>query len=302
MDATVREKYLKAGRVAGRARDYGATLLVEGAKLVDVATEVEAFIVREGASPAFPCCTSLNEDAAHYTAAPGDASTLKRGDVVKLDVGAQVDGYIGDTATTVEVGGTGKWDTLLEASRASLAKVVPMVKPGLAIREIGETVESTMHALGFRPIANLTGHSVDHYHQHAGISIPSVPSGRGSLPAGIAIAIEPFATNGAGQVRDAQGGNIYHFLAARPQRDPLARKALAYIEEHHPHLPFAGRWIAKAVPEAKLAYALRLLERSGAVKQYPVLREAGQGMVAQFEHTVLVEESGVVVTTRGAEP
>ena len=299
MDGATREKYLQAGRLAGRGREFGRTLVVPGARLLDVATEVEAFVRKEGGAPAFPCCISVNDDAAHDTPGVADARVFRVGDLVKLDVGVQIDGYIGDTATTVEVGGGTRFATLIEASVRALDTALSLVKDGLEVREIGAAVEATIKGYGFVPIANLTGHSVDRYHQHAGLSIPNVPTrGSGTLKEGMAVAIEPFATDGAGKVRDAAGGRIFHFVSPRPQRDPLARQALDLIRERHAQLPFAERWIAEAVPEAKVSYAMRILERSGAVRQYPVLHEARDGMVAQTEHTVLVEKMGCTITTR----
>ncbi len=301
MDATVREKYLKAGRIAGLARDYGASLAQDGARLLDVATEVEAFILKEGGQPAFPCCLSVNEDAAHFTPGLGDAVRFQRGDVVKVDCGVHVDGYIGDTAVTVEVGGPLANADLVDAPRAALEKALTIVRAGVPVRDLSAAVEATIRGRGLNPVANLTGHSVDHYHQHAGLSVPSVAAtAHGDFPADVAVAIEPFATRGLGKVKDSGPGHIWHFVAARPQRDATAKKALQYIHEHHPELPFAERWVANGVPENKVAYALRTLERTGAVRQYPILREASNGLVAQFEHTVLLDGDSVVVTTRSA--
>lgn len=298
MDAAAVEKYRKAGDIAGRARDYGATLVKAGARLIDVATTVEKFIVDQGGRPAFPCCISIDADAAHDTPPPLDTREFKDGMVVKLDCGVQVDGWIGDTAITVEVG-TDRYATLRRAAQDALDAAVRTVRPGVAIREVSAAVETAIRAHGFQPVANLTGHSVDQYHQHAGVSIPSVgATARGHLQPGMAVAIEPFATDGHGKIKDTVGGHIYHFVQPKPQRDPLARQALEHIAKHHNQLPFAERWIAEAVPEAKVAYAMKLLERSGAVKQYPVLREIGNGQVAQFEHTFLIQETGVVITTR----
>ena len=298
MDPEAIEKYRKAGNLAGRARDHGASLVKPGVKLIDVAEAVEKFIRDHGGEPAFPCCVSIDADAAHDTPAPLDERVFQEGQVVKLDCGAQVDGWIGDTAFTIEIGSE-RFATLRRAAQDALQAAVETVKPGVAVREVSAAVEAAIRAHGFQPIANLTGHSVDKYHQHAGLSVPSVAAtARGHIEPGMAVAIEPFATDGAGKVKDSVGGHIWHFNAPRPQRDPTARAALEYIAKTHPQLPFAERWVANAVPENKVAYAMKLLERSGAVRQYPVLREARNGQVAQFEHTFLVLEDEVVVTTR----
>ncbi len=298
MDADAIEKYRKAGNLAGRAREYGASLVKPGARMIDVAEAVERFIRENGGECAFPCCISLDADAAHETPAVLDAREFVEGQVVKLDCGVQVDGWIGDTAITVEVG-TSKHADLMQCTRDALAAALEVVKPNVPIEDISRAIESTIRGRGYKPIVNLTGHSVDQYVQHAGLSIPNVAqTARGRVQPGTAIAIEPFSTTGAGKIRDTKGGHIYHFMGARPVRDPVARDALKHIAERYPKLPFAERWIAGAVPPERVAYAMRLLERAGAVKQYPILHEIGEGQVAQFEHTVLVLESECIVTTK----
>lgn len=300
MDAKARESYLRAGELAGKARQYGATLCKPGAKHAEVADAVEKFIRDQGAQPAFPCCISVDSDAAHNTPGATDTATFAEGQVVKLDCGVHVDGYIGDTAITVEVGGGQKHAKLREAAGTALRAALDVAKPGVEIAVISGAIESAIRSYGFQPIVNLTGHSVDQYVQHAGVSIPSIAAtARGKLMPGMAVAIEPFATDGKGKIKDSLGGHIYHFMAPKPQRDPHARAALEHIQKNFDKLPFAERWVASVVPPERVPYAMRLLERSGAVKQYPILREIGNGQVAQFEHTILVEEGGITVTTQG---
>lgn len=298
MDEKAIESYKRAGELAARAREMGATLIKPGVKLIDVADQVEKWILAQGARPAFPCCISIDADAAHDTPAVLDERVFAEGQVVKLDCGVQVDGWIGDTAITVEVS-TKRFEPMQRAVQEALAAGVAAVRPNGAIRDISEAVERVLASHGYKPIANLTGHSVDQYHQHAGLTIPNVASmARGHVKPGTAIAIEPFGTDGHGKIKNSVGGHIFHFMGPRPQRDPAARQALEHIQKHYSQLPFAERWLADAIPPNRVPYALRLLERTGAVKEYPVLREVGNGQVAQYEHTVLVLEDGAVVTTR----
>ena len=72
MNDDILEKIRRAGTIAGEARELGANMIDEGVKLLDVATEVEAFIIRKGARPAFPTNLSINENAAHYTPSSDD--------------------------------------------------------------------------------------------------------------------------------------------------------------------------------------------------------------------------------------
>lgn len=298
-DSKVAENYRKAGELAAKARAYGAGLVKAGAKHLDVATAVEQFIRDQGAAPAFPCCISVDSDAAHNTPAAGDPAVFADGEVVKLDCGVHVDGYIGDTAITVEVG-TDMYAALRETATAALAQALAVAKPGVAIETVSGAIEASIRGAGFHPIVNLTGHSVDQYVQHAGVSIPSIAAtARGKLLPGMAVAIEPFATDGKGKIKDSLGGHIYHYMGPKPQRDPHARAALEHVRKNFDKLPFAERWLVGAIPQDRITYTMRLLERSGAVKQYPILREVGGGQVAQFEHTILVHDDRIEVTTRG---
>lgn len=298
MDEAAIESYKKAGSIAARAREYGAGLLKPGVKIIDVAEAVEKFIHEQGGQPAFPCCISLDADAAHETPAVLDPRVLKEGQVVKLDTGVQVDGWIGDTAITVEVG-TDRYAELKRATQTALEEALKVVKAGVAIRDVSQAIETAIRGFGFQPIVNLTGHSVDQYHQHAGLSIPNVAStAHGKLEPGTAIAIEPFSTDGVGKVKDSTGGHIYHYMGPRPVRDATARKALDHIQKSYDKLPFAERWMVPAIPADRVPYTMRLLEKAGVVKQYPILREVGGGQVTQFEHTVLVLEKECIVTTR----
>ena len=299
MEPDALESYKKAGSLAARARAYGASLLKPGARYADVATAVETFIREQGGECAFPCCISVDSDAAHDTPAAVDDRVFADGQVVKLDCGVQVDGWIGDTAITVEIG-SDRYAELRRAAQEALDAATRTVRPGVRVEEVSGAIEQAIRGLGFQPIVNLTGHSVDKYHQHAGVSIPNVAAtARGKLEPGMAVAIEPFATDGRGKIKDSVGGHIYHYMGPKPQRDPNARAALEHIQKKHDKLPFAERWLADVVPPERIGYTMRLLERSGAVKQYPVLREIGGGQVAQFEHTFVILEDDVVVTTKG---
>ena len=97
------EKLRKAGRVSAEARDLGLSMVAKGVKYFDVAEEVEGYIRKNGCKLALPCNISVNDIAAHYTPGVNDKSIFEVGDVVKVDCGAQLDGYVGDTAGTVEV-------------------------------------------------------------------------------------------------------------------------------------------------------------------------------------------------------
>jgi methionyl aminopeptidase len=295
MNDEILEKIRRAGAISGEARVLGASLVDEGVSLLSVAEEVEDFIRKKGAMPAFPANISINDNAAHYTPRSDDMLTFKRGDLVKIDVGAHVDGYIGDTAQTVEVR-TKNWTNLINASAKALAMAIETVGEGVTVGTISGTIERAIKSEGFLPVTNLTGHGISCYNLHTGLTIANYDDGNPTkLKRDTQIAIEPFATHGGGEVRNSKPGNIYRILREREIRDEGAMKLMGLIKENFHGLPFCERWCTAL--DAKAQAHLKTLVRHGILYSYPVLTEIKGGMVAQTEHTVLLNGSKAEVTT-----
>ncbi|NTV00718.1 MAG: M24 family metallopeptidase, partial [Methanoregulaceae archaeon] len=126
------DNYREAGRIARDILTKGSGMIEKGNSIRDVVIEIEEMVHRTGAGLAFPLNLSLNEDAAHDTASWDDGRVFVQGDVVKLDLGVHIDGYIADTATTVDLGDNG---LLLEASQSALESAIRLVKPGVMVRD-----------------------------------------------------------------------------------------------------------------------------------------------------------------------
>lgn len=283
------DRWRDAARIAAHARELGLRLTVPGARRRDVADAVEASIRDAGAEPAFPANLSRNNEAAHYTPDPEDAVVFVAGDLVKVDVGAHLDGVLADTADTVEVGGTHRHENLIRAAREGLRAGIAEVRPGGRVDDISRAIAAAIRARGLKPIEDLTGHSIERYLLHAGKSIPNVP-GRSSdtLEEGEIIAIEPFATNGDGHIENGPFGNIQRFRADPGPKDPV----LARLYGRFRTLPFTLRWVAGDDEREALRKARRQLQT------YPVFLETGRGLVAQAEHTVLVGAHGPEVLSQ----
>lgn len=292
--------WMKAGQVAADALQHGRRLCVPGARLVDVTAAVEDFIRKEGLGLAFPCTLSLNAVAAHYTPTHDDPAVLKEGDLVKVDCGAELNGALSDNALTVEVGGGDRHKRLIECSEACLKEAISIIGPNVDLGTVGAAIELTAKDFGFRPIQNLTGHSLETYVLHAGLTVPSVPMRVSRRPRiGDVVACEPFVTDGqAGRVENSGPGNIYHYQRSKPLRLPSAKRLLAHVERHHPKMPFAERWLTGALEPQKLGFNLLQLQKEALLKHYPALSEASGGMVAQTEATLVITEDGCVVTTK----
>lgn len=276
-------RWREAARIASRARDLGVRLTVPGARRRDVAEAIEAFIRKEGAAPAFPVNLSRNDEAAHYTPSPDDVAVFEAGDLVKVDVGAHLDGAIADTADTVEVGGTHRHENLVRAVHDAVREGISKVRPGVPVDDISRAIADAIRQRGLKPVIDLTGHTIERYLLHAGKSIPNVPGhSNETLLEGEVVAIEPFATNGIGSIGNGPFGNILRF-----RKDPGTSDAtLAGLYDRFRTLPFATRWADQPAEREALQRARRSLQA------YPVFVERAHGLVAQAEHTVLVGPAG----------
>ena len=282
------DRWRRAGTISGHARELGLSLVVPGAKRRDVAEAIEAYIRKEGAQPAFPANLSRNLEAAHYTPSPQDEEVFVEGDVVKVDVGAHLDGAISDTADTVEVGDTRRYENLIRAAREGLQAGIERVRAGVRVDDVSRAIAEAIRARGLKPIEDLTGHSIDRYLLHAGKSIPNVPGvSSATLEEGEIVAIEPFATNGAGRIANGPFGNIARFRRDPGATDPVAARLFGRFRT----LPFALRWADAPEERTALAKARRLLQT------YPVFVERGGGWVSQAEHTVRVGVGGAEILT-----
>ncbi len=301
MEDEIFEKYIKAGSIAAEARDKGFEKIKAGVSYLEVVKSVEEVIEKRGALPSFPVNISVNEIAAHFSPLNNDTHVFRTGDVVKLDVGTHIDGYIADTAVTKEIENDA-YQSLIKASDEALTKVIDVMKPGISLSEIGQIVQQMITSYGFQPIENLTGHSLKQYTLHAGMSIPNVPSiGIRKKPKiDDAIAIEPFATTGSGRVVSSGASNIYRInngFSLRQLRDRRAKIQVKKLKKIFRSLPFTTRWCKGKISNETVS--LQRLSYLGLLHHYPQLVEQNNGIVSQKEHTVILTNDSCTVTTFG---
>ena len=296
MEADELAKWRHAGELARDALQYGRKLIVAEGAVLSAVTRIEDYVRRNDGGLAFPVNIATDEEAAHWTPSSRTDRRFAVGELVKLDVGVEIDGYIGDNALTVEIDGS-RHDELRAAALKGLEQVIELAAPGVTTGVLGSAVQATIEACGLRPVANLTGHGIKRYDLHSGLSIPSVGGHRGTaLRKDDVIAVEPFATNGAGRVGGKRNSNIYHLGSPRRVRDSAAAGLLERIRSEFHGLPFAERWLHAFSDD--LHQPLQRLLRAGSVAYYPVLDELGHGMVTQAEHTLLLTSGGVEVLTQ----
>ncbi len=295
MDKEDRERYLRAGEIGRDVREWSKSLIKSGVSVLELADKIEKKIKDSGAGLAFPVNVCLNDITAHYAPKFNDETVIEKDDVVTVDLGAHIDGFISDTAYTIDLSGEHK--DLLKVNQEALEKAIEMVAPGVSVSDIGAAVQKTITDAGFKPIENLTGHEIKKYDLHAGLSVPNIRVPYDwRITEGMVLAIEPFATDGVGRVGESQHAEIYSLLEEKPVRMREARILLRELSARR-KLPFAKRWFTEKINPMRLELVLRKMVSSGVLKKHPVLHENGGGFVSQFEHTMIVSSDGCEVTT-----
>lgn len=293
MDDETLNSYIKAGKIAAEALQYGKSLVKPGNSLFDVTRKVEVKIKELGGELAFPVQMSCNDIAAHFCPELDD-KIIFSDQLVCLDVGVHINGCIGDTATTIDL--SGKYKDLIIASSEALDNAIKVVKPGTSLRDVGTIIQETIASFGFVPVKNLSGHGLDKFNIHSAPSIPNFDSGDNTkLFEDQVIAIEPFASNGAGIVFDLGNASVFQLIQKKPVRHLFVKQVSDEIERFG-QLPFAKWWLQEKLGVPKVNFALRELERMGVIRSYPPLVDKAHGIVSQAEHSLIVKEKPIVLT------
>lgn len=297
-DKEALEKFRKSGKILRETREYMKGFVHEDMPIIEVCEKAESLILEKGGKPAFPCNVSINEVTAHYTSPPNDESRIPEKAVAKVDMGVHVDGYVTDTAFTACF--DPEYTSMHNAAKQALAVAIENVHSDIPTSRIGGIIEKTIRNRGFKPISNLTGHSVGRFLIHAGTSIPNVAQiSLGKLRAGRVYAIEPFVTlpDAVGRVENSSEKTIFRLVKTKSIKNLHAKQLLKYIEQNFRTLPFTERWLRNILPPDKHREAFKELLKKKAVMGYPVFVEMSRKPVTQAEHSVLVTENGCEVLT-----
>jgi len=286
------ESLKRSGRITATILTKAKSLLRPGISKLQICEKIENSIKKMGAIPAFPVNISISEQAAHYTSPPLDESILPSAGVAKLDIGVAINGWIADSAISVAL--SKKYETQVQICQKALDKAITLVKDGVRVGTLSSAIQEEIESAGFVPVKNLTGHQINQYNLHAGMTIPNVKSfgRRPKLKAGMIIAIEPFATTGrSGWV--TAGPNAYIFSLKAAGKNNLTQN----IWNQRKRLPFCMRWLNEISTQKVHKNSERTLEEDRNIVSYPVLIDQEQGIISHFEHTVIVGKNGYTVLT-----
>jgi len=292
MKAEIIEKYQKAGKIAKEALAYGKDLIRKGTRILDVCDKTEQKIIDLGGKIAFPAQVSMNDIAAHYCPEKEDETKFED-QLVSLDVGVHIDGYIGDNACTVDLSGSNT--DLVKASEEALKAAIEKVKVGVRLAKIGKAIEETITAFGFQPVRNLSGHGLDSYDIHCAPTIPNFDTKGPEVLEKQVIAIEPFATDGIGMIHEKGKASVFSLMGKKSVRVGFVRDIQKEIEAYN-GLPFTTRWLNKKFSEAQVKFAMNQFKQLDILREYPPLVERQNGLVSQAEHSLLVDDEVIVLT------
>ncbi len=204
----------KAGKLTAQARSIARQAVSAGVTTKQIDRHVHDFIVKSGGYPTFlnyggfpgSACISVNDEIIHGI--PGKR-VVHDGDIVSVDVGATINGFVGDCAITVPCGEISEdAKKLIEVTRNSFFEGLKFAKVGYRISDIGAAIQDYVESHGFSVVREYVGHGVGHQLHEA----PEVPNYRAGLRPdprlvkGMTIAIEPMVNMGGRQVKQLSNG------------------------------------------------------------------------------------------------
>ncbi|KAK7414436.1 hypothetical protein QQX98_006715 [Neonectria punicea] len=324
-DPTFLKNYRKAAEVHRQVRHWVQETVKPGQTLAEIALGIDdgvrALLGNPGLEPGqslqaglgFPTGLSLNHCVAHYTPNPGQKDVvLQHQDVMKVDFGVQINGWIVDSAFTMSFDPT--YDNLLaavkDATNTGIRNAgidVRISDVSAAIQEAMESYEVEIHGKVYpvKPVRDLCGHDIKHYHIHGEKTIPFIKNSiQTKMEEGEIFAIETFGSTGRGSIRDGQGVYGYGLSDNAPERVNLplssANRLYKTIKENFGTLVFCRRYLDHLGCDRYLA-GLNCLVSNGILQSYEPLMDIPGSYSAQFEHTILLRESYKEVVSRGED-
>ena len=295
------ESLRKAGKIAQEVKEFIKPKIKVGTKALDIVSITEAKIEELDGLCAFPVNLCINNIAAHYTSPlKDDGLLIEEADMIKIDLGVQIEGYIVDTAFTVNFNEDSSLENIIQATEVALDAAKMIVKPKVNTKEIGAKIESIVKGFNYNPIKELGGHQIERWTVHGEKRVPEMGSQGGDImEEGEVFSIEIFASTGEGSVHNTQHSYIYElnpYSGRVPLRRKTSKQLLGFINKNYKSLPFAERWLAKEF-RMGVAFGLQELIQQGKLQAHFVLSEKKGVYVAQVEETILVTEEGYEILT-----
>lgn len=290
------ESLRKAGNIAKQVKKFIKPKVKVDSTALELVNSAEGKIIELGGNLAFPVNLSINHIAAHYTSpSRDDGLTIKENDLVKIDLGVHIDGYIVDTAFSVNFNQDPSLENIIQATEVAVDAAKMMAKPKMNTREIGKKIESIVKGFKYNPIKELGGHQTERWIVHGKKALPELGNQKGDvMEEGDIFAVEIFASTGQGSVHLTNNSFIYElnpYSGRVPLRRKTSKQILGHINKNYKTLPFAERWLAKEF-RMGVAFGLQELIQQNKLKAHYVLAENKGVYIAQSEETIIITENG----------
>ena len=308
----------KAAKIHKKVRKEIKDYIKPGVKLYDICAKIETRVselsrnygeqVNNGI--AFPTGISINNVAAHWTPNPGDKTILKDGDICKIDFGTHINGWIIDSAFTIN--NNPIYDNLLIASKEAVNNVIKNMGPDTLISDLSSIAEEIVTSyevdvngktIPLKPINNLTGHSISQWEIHSGKSIPSVKNdSKERIENNEFYAVEVFPTTGSG-TGYLEGKSSHYKLKQNYNsckfKTKRSGKLLNLVKNNFKTLAFCPRFIYNIEKEYQnYDFSYNELFQNQIINSYPPILDIPGSMVAQFEHTVFISEDKKIILSK----
>ncbi|KIZ00762.1 hypothetical protein MNEG_7198 [Monoraphidium neglectum] len=317
-------KYKAAAEICNKAISAAVEASKDGAKVVDVCRIGDDVITKEVQNIfkgkkfekgiAFPTCVSVNSVVGHFSPATDDTTTIKDGDLVKIDLGCHIDGWIATQATTIQVaaGGvatpiTGRAADVVAAARTAFDVAIRLIKPGKKVSEVSDKLVKAVEPFGCQLVEGVLTHDLKQYVIDGNKVVLNRPSPdqkveEAEFEPNEVYAIDIVVSTGEGKPKVLDDKETTVYKRALDVEYKLKMKAsrlvLGAISKKFPMLPFTLRALSEGegedVSELKKQLRLGLVEclTHGLLHPYPVLHEKGGELVAQIKGTVLLMPNG----------
>lgn len=238
---------------------------------------------------AFPIGISINDCCAHDTYSPHlkNNKIIRKNDLVKIDYGVHIDGYIVDGAYSFSNNDNKQNETLCNASKDALENALKIFRVDTRLDEVGKTIQEVIESYEYEnkkcvPVFDLSGHKIDKFKIHSGKAVPNIKI---NYPLKIeedeVYAIEPFVTYTKGNIYNKYKDTT-HFMLNKLIKDDLVKKS--YMDFNM--LPFCDKWTEQKYDK---------LDECQYISKYPPLYTVNREKVAQFEKTVYVKEKSTII-------
>merc|ERR1719199_539223 len=288
----------KAGKSVAELCEAGDKLIMEKLAKVYKGKKVEKGI-------AFPTCLSLNNCCGHFSPLKEDSVDLKEGDVVKIDLGVHVDGYVALVAQTIIVGGTapvtGRAADAIMARKTASDVILRMLQPGKKNSEITPMLEKCVDAFGCKAVDGVVSHQIKRFTTDGtkvitNKNVPGHAVQECTLEPNEAYAVDVVVSTGEGKCRELDTKCTVFKRASDAKYNlkmKTAREALYKIEQTHPKMPFSLR----DIDDPRTRLGITECMRRELLQPHPVLYEKEGEIVAQMKFCVLLMPKGPLKIT-----